>query len=128
MVCRCASFATTTSTTTSSRAAWTSCTATRRCEPRWPLVTTTTKRTGAALLSRPFSFARTQHGARTLHLFQRPRMATTAGDIIKRALRICRVADSNTALNENDAADALGTLNGMIAEWHEADIGLPDYS
>lgn len=55
-------------------------------------------------------------------------MATTAGDIIKRALRICRVADSNAALNENDAADALGTLNGMLAEWHEADIGLPDYS
>ena len=55
-------------------------------------------------------------------------MATTAGDIIKRALRICRVADSNSALDENDAADALTTLNGMIAEWHEADIGLPDYS
>lgn len=55
-------------------------------------------------------------------------MATTAGDIIKRALRICRVADSNAALDENDAADALGTLNGMLAEWHEAEIGLPDYS
>lgn len=55
-------------------------------------------------------------------------MATTAGDIIKRALRICRRADSNAALDENDAADALETLNAMLAEWHEAEIGLPDYS
>ena len=55
-------------------------------------------------------------------------MAITASDIIKRALRICRVADSNAALDENDAADALATLNAMLAEWHEAEIGLPDYS
>jgi len=31
-------------------------------------------------------------------------------------------------LDENDAADALETLNAMLAEWHEAEIGLPDYS
>lgn len=55
-------------------------------------------------------------------------MATTAGDIIKRALRLCRVIDAHTAMDANDAADALDTLNAMLAEWHEADIGLPDYS
>lgn len=55
-------------------------------------------------------------------------MATTAGDIIKRALRLCRVVDAYTAVEANDAADALTTLNGMLAEWHEAEIGLPDYS
>ena len=55
-------------------------------------------------------------------------MATTAGDIIKRALRLCRVIDAHTAMDANDAADALETLNAMLAEWHEAEIGLPDYT
>lgn len=55
-------------------------------------------------------------------------MATTAGDIIKRALRLARVIDAHTALEASDAADALATLNAMLAEWHEAEIGLPDYS
>lgn len=55
-------------------------------------------------------------------------MATTAGDIIKRALRLCRVVDAYTAVEPQDAADALDTLNAMLAEWHEAEIGLPDYS
>jgi hypothetical protein len=27
-----------------------------------------------------------------------------------------------------DAADSLDTLNAMLAEWHAAGIGLPDYS
>lgn len=55
-------------------------------------------------------------------------MATTALSIIKRALRLARVIDAHTAMDANDAADALETLNAMLAEWHEADIGLPDYS
>lgn len=55
-------------------------------------------------------------------------MATTAGSIIKRALRLARVIDAHTAMDANDAADALETLNAMLAEWHEAEIGLPDYS
>jgi len=55
-------------------------------------------------------------------------MATTALSIIKRALRLARVIDAHTAMDANDAADALDTLNAMLAEWHEADIGLPDYS
>ena len=55
-------------------------------------------------------------------------MATTALSIIKRALRLARVIDAHTAPDANDAADALETLNAMLAEWHEAEIGLPDYS
>jgi len=55
-------------------------------------------------------------------------MATTALSIIKRALRLARVIDAYTAPDANDAADALETLNAMLAEWHEAEIGLPDYS
>lgn len=55
-------------------------------------------------------------------------MATTAGSIIKRALRLARVIDAQTAMDANDASDALETLNAMLAEWHEAEIGLPDYS
>ena len=55
-------------------------------------------------------------------------MATTAGDIIKRALRLCRVVDAHTPMDANDAADALETLNAVLAEWHEAEIGVPDYS
>jgi hypothetical protein len=55
-------------------------------------------------------------------------MATTALSIIKRALRLARVIDAHTAMDANDAADALETLNAMLAEMHEAEIGLPDYS
>jgi hypothetical protein len=36
--------------------------------------------------------------------------------------------DAYTSVDPNDAADALQTLNAMLAEWHEAEIGLPDYS
>ena len=54
-------------------------------------------------------------------------MATTALSIIKRALRLARVIDAHTPMDANDAADALETLNAVLAEWHEADIGLPDY-
>lgn len=52
----------------------------------------------------------------------------TAQDIINRALRICRVLDAVEAAEAEDAAQALDTLNAMLAEWHEADIGLPDYA
>ena len=51
----------------------------------------------------------------------------TGYDIIRRALRLCRVADGSTAMEPEDAADALDTLNAMLAEWHHAGIGLPDY-
>lgn len=55
-------------------------------------------------------------------------MATTAIQIIGRALRLIGVIDANEAIEANIAQDALETLNGMLAEWHEAQIGLPDYS
>lgn len=52
----------------------------------------------------------------------------TASDIIRRSLRLLRVIDAHEALDATDAQDALETLNAMLAEWHEAGIGLPDYS
>lgn len=51
----------------------------------------------------------------------------TAFQIINRACRIARIKDANEALRAEDAADALETLNALLAEWHEADIGFPDY-
>jgi len=52
----------------------------------------------------------------------------TANDLIGRAMRIIGAIDPNQALEANMAQDALTTLNAMLAEWHEAEIGLPDYS
>lgn len=52
----------------------------------------------------------------------------TASDIIRRALKIAGVLDPQQAMDATDAQDALDTLNAMLAEWHEAGIGLPDYS
>lgn len=52
----------------------------------------------------------------------------TASQIIRRALRILTVIDSQEALDANDAQDALETLNAILAELHEAQVGLPDYS
>lgn len=55
-------------------------------------------------------------------------MATTASDIISRALRLIGVIDAATSMEALDAANALDTLNAMLAEWHESGLGLPDYS
>lgn len=52
----------------------------------------------------------------------------TAITIIKRAMRLIRILDPNESMRAEDAADALESLNAMLAEWHEAEIGLPDYS
>ena len=52
----------------------------------------------------------------------------TASDIIRRTLRLLGVIDANTAMQPEDAQDALDTLNAMLAEWYAAGIGLPDYS
>jgi hypothetical protein len=41
---------------------------------------------------------------------------------------LCRVLGAGEAATADDASDAFDTLNAMIAEWHEAGIGLPDYS
>lgn len=48
--------------------------------------------------------------------------------IVNRALRLCRVVDAGSAATAEDGQDALDTLNAMLAEWHEAGIGVPDYS
>lgn len=52
----------------------------------------------------------------------------TASDIIGRALRLLDVIASGEAVDAAIAADSLSVLNAMLAEWHEAGIGLPDYS
>ena len=54
-------------------------------------------------------------------------MATTAQSIVLRALRIVRVIDAHTSPEAADTSDAMETLNAMLAEWHVAGIGLPDY-
>lgn len=52
----------------------------------------------------------------------------TALDIIKRALRIAKVIEAAETPQAEDSQDALTTLNALLAEMYEADIGLPDYS
>ena len=52
----------------------------------------------------------------------------TAYQIVRRALKLATVIDAQEAIDANDSADALETLNGLLAEWHVAEIGLPDYS
>jgi len=46
--------------------------------------------------------------------------------IILRALRI--ISNPRITPDTVGFTTALATLNGMLAEWHEAGIGLPDYS
>jgi hypothetical protein len=53
---------------------------------------------------------------------------TTASQIIRRALRLIGAIDASESLGANDAQDCLETLNAMLAEWHEAQIGLADYN
>lgn len=52
----------------------------------------------------------------------------TANQIIGRALRLIKVVAAGETVEASIAADALAVLNAMLAEWHEAGIGLPDYS
>lgn len=49
-------------------------------------------------------------------------------EIIGRALRLIGAVDASEAIDANSAQDALSTLNVMLAEWSEADIGQPDVS
>lgn len=51
----------------------------------------------------------------------------TAQNIIDRALRILRVTDASTDTNMEDSTTALDALNVLLAEWHVAQIGVPDY-
>jgi hypothetical protein len=47
---------------------------------------------------------------------------------IRRALRIMGVIASGETPQASDVQDALDTLNALLAEWHVAGIGIPDYS
>lgn len=49
---------------------------------------------------------------------------TQALSIIRDALQHLRVADANTALDENDAADALRALNQMMRTWEVEGVSL----
>ena len=53
---------------------------------------------------------------------------TTAAKLLRRALLILNIADAEEALEAIESQDALDVLNAMLAEWHEAGIGLHDYS
>lgn len=52
----------------------------------------------------------------------------TALELINRAMRLCGILDAREAADGADALDALNVLNAMLAEWHEAQIGLPEYA
>jgi hypothetical protein len=52
----------------------------------------------------------------------------TANDIVSRALRLLGVIASGETIEASTGADALAVLNALLAEMHEAGIGLPDYS
>lgn len=54
-------------------------------------------------------------------------MTVDASRLIRRAMRLIGVLDSDQAMTATEAQDALDTLNGMLAEWHEAGMGLPEY-
>lgn len=52
----------------------------------------------------------------------------TANEIVSRALRLLGVIASGETIEASTGADALSVLNALLAEMHEAGIGLPDYS
>lgn len=52
----------------------------------------------------------------------------TALQIINRATRLLGVKDAVENLEGEVSSDCFDVLNAMLAEWYEADIGVPDYS
>lgn len=52
----------------------------------------------------------------------------TANDVIRRALRLAGVIASGETPDADLASDTLSVYNALLAEWHEAEIGVPDYS
>lgn len=81
---------------------------------------------------RPVSEFLAQQAASEVRALWRDRLtagaAGTAEAIILRALRIITGAGFDNLPDVVSMAGALQTLNALLAEWHEADIGLPDYS
>lgn len=52
----------------------------------------------------------------------------TALNIVRRALRVAHAIDADEPPEAEASADALEILNAMLADWHEAEIGLPEYA
>jgi hypothetical protein len=52
----------------------------------------------------------------------------TALVLVRRALRLATVIASGETPAADQIADTLSVLNSMLAEWHDAGIGVPDYS
>lgn len=52
----------------------------------------------------------------------------TANDVIRRALRLAGVIASGETPDADLSADTLAVYNALLAEWHHADLGIPDYS
>jgi hypothetical protein len=51
----------------------------------------------------------------------------TALILVRRALRLAKVIASGETPRAATVQDALSVLNSMLAEWHDAGIGVPDY-
>jgi len=52
----------------------------------------------------------------------------TALILVRRALRLATVIASGETPDAATIQDTLSVLNSMLAEWHDAGIGIPDYS
>lgn len=52
----------------------------------------------------------------------------TASQVVSRALRLAGVIASGETASADVAADTLAVYNALLAEWYEAEIGIPDYS
>jgi hypothetical protein len=51
-----------------------------------------------------------------------------AQDVIRRAYRLAGIIASGETPDAAMTQDAIFALNGMLAEWHSAQIGVPQYS
>lgn len=52
----------------------------------------------------------------------------TALILVRRALRLATIIASGETPHAAIVQDALSVLNSLLAEWHDAGIGIPDYS
>lgn len=51
-----------------------------------------------------------------------------AQTLVRRALRLATIGAEGETPSAATVQDALSVLNLMLAEWHDAGIGIPDYS
>lgn len=52
----------------------------------------------------------------------------TANQVLERGLRLAGILASGETADAATIQDALGVYNALLAEWHVAEIGIPDYS